>query len=73
LRGGCKFAGAAVASWEGFFFHDNLLCFCKDAATMGAGAAAAAMGMSIASTARTAWHFGWGVAHIVQNFPPLLG
>jgi hypothetical protein len=33
---------------------------------------AAGAGTSAASTARTAWHFGQGVAHIVQHFPPLL-
>jgi hypothetical protein len=41
--------------------------------TTAAGTETTAMGaaQSAASAARTAWHFWWGVAHIVQSLPPL--
>jgi hypothetical protein len=42
--------------------------------TTAAGAATTAIGTATSATrvARTAWHFGRGVAHIVQYLPPLL-
>ena len=42
------------------------------ATAAGAATTAACAATSAASAARSAWRFGWGVAHIVQYFPPLL-
>jgi hypothetical protein len=42
------------------------------ATAVGAATTAACAATSTASGARSAWHFGWGVAHIVQYFPSLL-
>jgi hypothetical protein len=40
--------------------------------TTGAATTAAWVATSAVSPARSAWCFGWGVAHIAQYFPPLL-